>query len=206
MATTRHYAKTHRKALRQALQDELQEVGDSVVITAGNIAEKLIRKTLKYSTQFGAGGPSYVGGGKHKDHQGLRDADVEINYDVHVGKRGLKLKLEITVIDPDGKPHFVWHLISEGRKAFTQKKKSPPIRARRGLRTTPNSLEVSSFPGYSGDVFVIQKGQRVGGIPARNWYLAVVKALKVELKAVARNSNLKLYGIEFKSYRIRNFQ
>ena len=206
MASKRNYAKAHRAALKKALKDELQDVGETVVVTASNIVDRLIRKTLKYSTQFGAGGPSYVGGGKHKDHQGLRDADVEIDTEVSVGRQGLKIELSATVIDPSGKPHFVWHLISEGRKAFTQKKQSPVIRARRGLRTTPNSLEVSSFPGYSGEVFVIRAGQRVAGIPARNWYLAVAKEFQRELQAVSGRSNLKLYGIHFKKHKIRNFQ
>jgi len=204
--TTRHYARSHRKALKQALQDELQEIGDSVVITTSNLAERLIRKTLKYSTQFGAGGPAYVGGGKHPDHPGLRDADVDIDYDVTVNGRGLKIQLYVTVIDPSGNPHFVWHLISEGRKAFTQKTKSPPIRARRGLRTSPDNLEPSSFPGYSAEVFVIHEGQRVAGIPARHWYRAVVTELQKELKGLAGASDLKLYGIQFKSSKIRHFQ
>lgn len=202
MPQKRHYARAHKRALEQALRDELKAIGDSVVITAGNIAEKVIRQTLRYSTQFGAGGPSYEGGGKHATHPGLRDADVQVEYETKVNRRGLSLTLYITVIDPSGKPHFVWHLLSEGRKKFTQKRTSPPIRERRGLRTSPNSLEVTSFPGYTGDVFVIHAGQRVEGIEARHWYEATAKEVQRQLDGLFKG-NLAVYGIRFVSYKVR---
>jgi hypothetical protein len=203
MPQVKHYAKKYKRSLIRDLIAELESVGESVVITAGNLVESIIRRTLRYSTQFGSGGPTYLGGGRHKEHPGFRDADVSIDYEVSVTKKGMSLKLYVTVIDPSGNPHFVWHLLSEGRKAFIQKKKSPPIRARRGQRTTPDVLEADSFAGFDGDVFVIHEGQRVQGIEARNWYKAVVDQLKVELKNTSEFSNLKLYGIEFKSHRIR---
>lgn len=205
MPQQRHYAKHYRNALRDELYDELREVAEQVVVTAENLLEAIIRRTLRYSTSFGAGGPVYVGGGHHKEHEGLRGADVKMEHDVSVGRRGLSITLYATVVDPSGKPHFVWHLISEGRKAFVQKNMSPPIRMRRGMRTIPNTLDVSSPTGFSGKVMVIHAGTKVAGIQARQWYDAVVTQLKIELLSVSKLSNLNLFGIQFTTYKVRHF-
>ncbi|GEM_PF-4454431 len=203
--TQKHYARRHRNSLVDDLVAILKDEADRFVVTAGNMAEQIIRQTLKYSTQFGAGGAAYVGGGRSK-YPGFRDADVQVESQVSVSRRkGVKIELFVTVIDPSGKPHFVWHLISEGRRAFTQKKTSPPIRMRRGRRTKPNTLDVSGFPGYSGKVVVIHKGTRVKEIEGTQWYRATQKEFQVRLDALSENSLLKAYGIKFKSGKIRRF-
>lgn len=153
----RHHARQWRNALHLDYEQRLEAAGDRVARQLARILENLIKRTLRFSSQFGT--------------VGFQDASVDVEYDVKVNRNGLAIRLNALVVDGTGEPHLVWHIIAFGREPFRQRKNSPPIRARLGLRTKANSLEVTRFPGYrKDDVFVIHAGTIVAGIEARRWY------------------------------------
>ena len=188
MPTQRHYARVHRAALIQDLLDQLEPIGERVGNQSERVLKNLISKTLRFSSQFGTSGKTspYAKGAKATQlTYGFSDAQVDIQKKITVNKKGLKLEMAATVMDGGGKPHFVWHLISEGRPSFRQRRTSPPIRERSGLRTTPDTLEVRGFPGFTGEVFVIPAGTVVDAIPPRRWYEAADKAFRIEFRKFA---------------------
>lgn len=159
---SRHYARRWRQSLHLEYQGQLEAAGDRAGRQLARILELLIKRTLRFSSQFGT--------------IGFRDARVDVEYEVKTSRDGLAIRLNAMVVDGSGEPHLVWHIIAFGRRAFRQRKNSPPIRARLGLRTKANTLEVSRFPGYrKHDVFVIQAGTIVRGIEPRKWYETAAK-------------------------------
>jgi hypothetical protein len=157
MPSQRHYARQYREELKRLYIQHMEEAGERAAAQLARILENLIKRTLRFSSQFGT--------------TGFRDARVQITTDVRANENGLAIRLNALVVNGSGEPHFVWHIIAFGRKRFRQRRTSPPIRARLAKRTAENSLEVQRFPGYrKNDVFVIQAGTIVEGIPARKWY------------------------------------
>lgn len=162
MPSRRHYARLHRVDLKTIYRERLELAGERVAKQLARILENLIKRTLRFSSQFGT--------------VGLRDAAVDIETEVRVGRQGLAIRLNAMVVDGAGEPHLVWHIIAFGRKPFRQRKNSPPIRARLAQRTEANTLEVTRFPGYrKDDVFVIPAGTLVAGISPRKWYDVAAK-------------------------------
>lgn len=110
------------------------------------------------------------------------EAKVERKLRVNFTSGIIKIDLLITMIDNrTGKAHFIWHILSQGRRTYTfpQGKKSPPIKARNRRRTKRKTLNVKPFGGFSGEVFVIHGGQKVRAVPANEWYEVAAKEAMV---------------------------
>ena len=206
MPTERLYAKRWRQQLIQDWLDKLEADGERIAKQMERIAKNILKATLRFSSQFGTSGKSsqYLKGvSVPKLTYGVSDAEIEVESEVRVDRRGLKITLKITVVDPSGQPHFVWHLLSEGRPSFKQRKTSPPIRERSGLRTTPGTLEVSGFPGFTGEVFVIPAGTVVGSIPPRKWYEQAEKEFRTEFGQIVGAQLLDLEITKSKINKLR---
>lgn len=183
--TTRHYARQWRNELRNEMLDQLEVKGNRVADQLERILHKIVKKTLRFSSQFGT--------------LGLRDAVIDIQRDIRVHRRkGLLISFNVMVLDGSGNPHMVWHILNYGRKQFIQRKTSPLLRARKGLRTVPGTLTVERFPGYSGDTFVIPAGTVVDGIEARGWYQEIHKEYKEEIQNFPSIRALNLRVVRFK--------
>lgn len=170
MPSKRHYATQFRNQIkRDLLETQLKPRMERAGKQIERIATKILRASLRYSSQRGA--------------TGLRDASIQSSSRVELNmRRGATVIVNLLVVDDKGKPHFVWHIIAFGRPAFTQRRTSPPIRERKGMRTKPRRLEVEGFPGFTGKNFVVRKGTRVRGIKARRWYQIAGRKLRREIK------------------------
>lgn len=185
MAVKRHYAKQWRNELRNEMLDQLEIKGNRVADQLERILFKIVKKTLRFSSQFGT--------------VGLRDATIDIQRDIRVHRRkGLLITMNVMVLDTDGNPHLVWHILNYGRKQFVQRKTSPLIRARNAMRTVPGTLTVERFPGYSGDTFVIPAGTVVDGIEAREWYQQIHKEYQEAIQDFPSIKALNLRVVRFK--------
>lgn len=115
-----------------------------------------LRPTLRHASESG----TYA----------LADATIKTDSEISKENKGVSIVVHVIVVDPSGSPHPVWHILDQGRPQFVQKKTSPPIKERVGVRTFRNNLQAAPFPGYTGKKFVIRAGTTVSGIPARRWY------------------------------------
>lgn len=156
MPTRRDYARQFKDEIIQDLIDQLAEAGERAAIQLARHLELVMRRTLRFSSQFGT--------------VGFRDVVIDVQHEVKADKKGLEIKLNVLMVNAKGDAHPVWHVIAFGRQSFRQRKTSPPIKERRGLRTVEGTLEVDRFPGYTKETFVIPAGTIVKGIPPRRWY------------------------------------
>ncbi len=180
MPVQRHHARRWRQSLHFEYEQKLLVAGERAARQLARILEQVIKKTLRFSSQFGT--------------VGFRDARVDIETEVESSKNGLAIRLNALVVDGAGNPHLVWHIIAFGRQPFRQRKDSPPIQARLGLRTKANSLEVTRFPGYrKNDIYIIPAGKMVAGIEARKWYDVAAKEFpkQIDLPTI-RTLNLRV--------------
>lgn len=156
MKTLRHYTRQYRDELIADLLEKLERDGERAAPQLARILELVMRRTLRFSSQFGT--------------IGFRDVVIDIEHTVKVSQKGLQIDLNVLMVNGMGEAHPVWHVIAFGRQSFRQRRTSPPIRERNDLRTLPGELEVNRFPGYSGETFVIPAGTLVKSIPPRRWY------------------------------------
>lgn len=156
MPTQRHYARQFKEEIIQDLIEQLQEAGERAAKQLERHLELVMRRTLRFSSQFGT--------------VGFRDVEINIESRVKADKKGLQIELNVLMVNARGDAHPIWHIIAFGRQQFRQRRTSPPIKERRGLRTLEGTLEVERFPGYTKEVFVIPAGTIVKGIPPRRWY------------------------------------
>lgn len=156
------------------------------------LAEKHLKRTFAH---WGASGENQFG-----------VPSVKCAYKVRVSPtRGVQLTIEIVVVDGSGQPHYLWHILSQGRREYTfpAGKKSPPIRRRKARRTRANRLDADPFPGYASEVFVIHGGKKVKGVPGRRWYEAARNEILREAKA---DPVLKEFKVQAFVYEVRVFQ
>ena len=176
MPVKRYRFKKHKKAIQKEMLAVMEYHGETFASQIEKMIEKIIAQTFRFATSFGSTGASNLG----SDQAGLSDATVFTRSEVKASKRGVEINIYATVVDPSGKAHLVWHILSQGRKpyVFPVGKTSPPIRRRKGHRTKRGNLKVSAFPGFMGDdtdTFVIVGGTLVAGIEPRKWYDAAAK-------------------------------
>lgn len=100
-------------------------------------------------------------------------------------------------------PHYIWHIINSGRqpqgrapRAFAKDVVRYPL-YNGGARTTPRSLNVKPFSGYSGEWRTVGKGKAMTGIKAREFYRSLIPLLRQEhKKAKYRGWELKEVIVE----------
>lgn len=119
--------------------------------------------------------------------------------------RGAQVTVDVLAADPSGQPHFLWHILSQGRREYTfpEGKRSPPLKKRKARRTHGNRLDVDPFPGFTGEVFVIHGGQRVKGVPGNRWYEAARDEIR---QAFAADPLLKRWKLQAFVYALRVFK
>ena len=149
MPVKRYRFKKHKKAIQKEMLAVMEYHGETFASQIEKMIEKIIAQTFRFATSFGSTGASNLG----SDQAGLSDATVHTRSEVKASKRGVEINVYATVVDPSGKAHLVWHILSQGRKpyVFPAGKTSPPIRRRKGHRTKRGNLKVSAFPGFMGD-------------------------------------------------------
>lgn len=144
-----------------------EEAAKTLVKEFENDSKKLLRQTTTSNQTSG----SYV----------FTDAVPKTDSKIKRTLSGVIISIQTKIIDQNGKPHFIWHLINSGRSGGPAKSDLWfPIR--QSTRTTPNSLAVKPFQGYTGQYRRIPKGKFIDGFLGRNWYLAAVKRLKMDYK------------------------
>lgn len=184
--TLRHYARQYRDDLVDDLVAQLEAVGERAANQLARHLELVMRRTLRFASQFGT--------------IGFRDVEIDIEKRIRADRKGLQIELNVLMVDAKGIPHPVWHVIAFGRAPFRQRRTSPLIRARNDLRTIPGDLEVNRFPGYSGDTFIIPAGTIVKGIPPRQWYELAPKEFE---KRIAGLPTIETLNLKIVSYQIR---
>jgi hypothetical protein len=179
MGALKHYVREHRNELVKEMLAEQVAPAERAAKQLERLITVELQKTLRFASQFGT--------------VGFRDASIQTQSAVNITDGGVEIEVNALTVDTGGQPHFVWHLISFGRPRFVQRKTSPPIRKRSELRTSPDTLTVSGFPGYSGETFVVPAGAIVAAIPARHWYETAAKKLAEE---IAKYPTLKALNLE----------
>lgn len=102
--------------------------------------------------------------------------------------RGHYITIRTRAVANGTTPHKLWYWLDKGTPTIIQPKTSPPIPERRGLRTTPNTLTVTPFKGYTGRYFRVKAGRPRRGIPARNWSATMGDELTAYLTPALRRS------------------
>jgi hypothetical protein len=184
--TLRHHARQYRNELVDDLVAQLEIIGERAATQLARHLELVMRRTLRFASQFGT--------------VGFRDVEIDIEHRVKADRKGLQIELNVLMIDAKGNAHPVWHIIAFGRAPFRQRRTSPPIRKRNDLRTIPGDLEVTRFPGYSGETFIIPAGTIVKGIPPRRWYDLAPKEFE---KRIAGLPTIETLNLKIVSHQIR---
>jgi len=135
-------------------QEQAQEVADN----ASTYLMPLYQRTLKFWNQSGT--------------NKFPIPSISIEVKVKRLRRSIKILISIRIFSK------LWGWLDQGTPDIIQPKTSPPIRERRALRTTPDDLDVTPFPGFTGRTFVIHAGRRRRGIPARNWNRTIARLYK----------------------------
>lgn len=129
------------------------------------------KRFLRQTTAYNQGSGSFV----------FTDAVPTTKIKIKRTLSGVIIFAQTKIIDQQGKNHFIWHLLNSGRDSGPAKSDLFfPIR--NSTRTTPNSLSVKPFQGFSGQYRKISKGKFIGGFLGRNWYATTVKRLKMDYK------------------------
>lgn len=175
--------------LKKAIMDEYVRLADIAGQHLVDLCKKHLSRTFAHWNESG------------ENRFGV--PTVQAVYKVNRTSTSIRIDVSVTVVDGSGQPHFLWHILSYGRKEYTfpEGKRSPPINKRRSRRTS-QSLDADPFPGFTGERFVIHGGTRVKGVPGNKWYEAARDAV---LADAASHPATKPFKIEAFVYQLRIF-
>lgn len=175
---------THRADFEKLLLDEHEKAAKKFVKTINNEINQELRKTLAYDNESGTG--AFV------------NATPKNNYTItRYPTKGVEVKYHVVMLDTSTRqPHFIWHLLNKGRKTGNAKS-DVTFRVSNSNRTTPHSLEVKSFSGYSG-WRTVKAGKQIKGIRAREWYRQLTSRVRYYLRR-KRYAGWETTHIEYKN-------
>lgn len=185
MKVTAITLKNQMREIKRELFNQQKERALDIGKQMAVILEKLLMQTTEH----------WGDSGENKYPKPQLKVVHDVNADFVSGS--IKIDVTVTMIDiRTGQPHFIWHILSQGRKTYTfpQGKKSPPIKRRNRKRTRKSSLKVKPFGGFSGEVFVIHGGKRVKAVKGVLWYET---AAKQAMNKFMRDKEIKQWNPSF---------